>query len=71
MHREESGGKCVVLDVSSPTTSSCHVEPNEKKPHGKKLLDHYLGSINLATSEKNTQIQSSSDWKVGVGGQVI
>ena len=68
MRREESGGKCVVLDVSSPT-SSYHVEPGEKKLNGKNFSITVLAAISSRTLKKNTQPQSSSDWKVGVGGR--
>ena len=54
MRREESGGKCVVLDVSSPT-SSCHVEPDEKKPNGRKFSITILAAISSRTMKTNTK----------------
>ena len=67
MRREESGRKCVVLDVSSPT-SSCHVEPDEKKPNGRNFSTTILAAISSRTLKKKPQkTRSGSDWKVGVG----
>ena len=70
MRREESGRMRVVLDVSSPT-SSCHVEPDEKKLNGKNFSIIILAAISWRTLKKNTQTQSSKRLEGRCWGQVI
>ena len=56
IRREKSGGKCVVLGVSSPTSSS-HVEPDEKKLNGNNFLITILAAISSRTEKKNTNTE--------------
>ena len=70
MRREESGGKCVVLDVSS-SISSCHVEPDEKKLNGKKISITVLAAISSRNLKKNTQNTEQQRLEGRCWGQVI
>ena len=59
VRREEKGESCVGLDVSSPT-SSCHVEPDEKKLNGKNFSITILAALSSRTQKKkctNTEQQ--------------
>lgn len=71
MRREERGGKCVVVDVSSPT-SSCHVVPDEKKLNGKNFSTTNFAPMSSRTLEKQTHTndtQSTSNLKGGDGSR--
>ena len=71
MRRGQSGGKCVVVDVSSPA-SSCHVVPDEKKlNNGKNFSTTNFAPMSSRILEKQTHTctQSSSNLKGGDGSR--
>ena len=68
MRREESGGKCVVLDENHQLLPR---RTRREEAERQKLLDHHLGSNKLAKSEQNTQNTEQKRLEGRCWGQVI